>query len=138
MRVKILILGLARLLMLGSAFSTEEKHIKSWLDYFPDPVERIYIIMKDSIAFKQTNYEECLVHLSAGILEKTLKKMSYEISTEVQAIWCELFTKAVTIANDYHSEVVYEIIYQPMDQLIQIKCATNKGLQPTMVILIDS
>ena len=79
MRTKILTLGLICLLMLGSVLYAKEKYIKSWQDYFPDPVERIYIIMKDGVAFKQTNYEERLIHLSVGILEKTLEKMSYKI-----------------------------------------------------------
>jgi len=79
MRAKILILGLACLLMLDSAFSAERKHIKSWLDYFPDPIERIYVVMKDEIAFKFTNHEERLVYMGAGILENILKKRGYKI-----------------------------------------------------------
>jgi len=53
--------------------------INSWQDYFPDPVERIYIVMKGGLAFKKTNYEEHLVRMGAGILEETLKKKSYKI-----------------------------------------------------------
>ena len=79
MRAKILIPSLIILLMFSSVLYAKEKYIKSWLDYFPDPVERIYIIMKDGVIFKQTNYEERLVRLNVGILEKTLKKISYKI-----------------------------------------------------------
>jgi len=79
MRAKILILGLGCLLMAGSVLSGEKARIKSWLDYFPDPVERIYIVMKDGKAFKHTNYEERLVYVGAGILEDFLKKKGYEI-----------------------------------------------------------
>lgn len=78
MRTKIMILGLACLLMLGFLFG-EKKDIKSWLDYFPDPVERIYIVMKDGIAFKFTNHEERLIYMGTGILENFLKKKAYRI-----------------------------------------------------------
>ena len=79
MRTKILTLALICLLMSSFVLATEKKYIKSWLDYFPDPVERIYVIMKDEIAFKFTNYEERLIYLAAGILEDFLKKKAYKI-----------------------------------------------------------
>ena len=57
----------------------ENSKVKSWQDYFPDPVERIYIIMKDRVLFKYTNYEERLIYLGVGVLEDFLKKKTYEI-----------------------------------------------------------
>jgi len=99
MKTKILILGLACLLMLGSAFSTEKKHTKSWLDYFPDPVERIYIIMKDGKAFKHTNYEERLVYVGAGILENILKKRGYKIKDIAIIIHNHRFEKKFSPAD---------------------------------------
>ena len=80
MRTKILTLGLISLLMLSCVLSAKDKkQAKSWLDYFPDLVERIYIIMKDGMAFKHTNYEERLIRIGAGWLEETLKKKGYRI-----------------------------------------------------------
>lgn len=80
MKIKLLILVLIYSLMLSFAFSIEQKnHISSWKELFPDPVERIYIIMKDGFRFKQTNYEERLIYIGAGTLEKILKKNSYKI-----------------------------------------------------------
>ncbi|MCK4816037.1 hypothetical protein KA005_09705, partial [bacterium] len=43
------------------------------------PVERIYIIMKDGARLKDTNYEERLVRISAGLFENALKKKGYKI-----------------------------------------------------------
>ena len=77
MRLKILTLGLVCLLMLGSVLPADQS--KSWLDYFPDPVERIYVAMKDETAFVFTNHEERLVYMGAGILGDFLKKKGYGI-----------------------------------------------------------
>jgi hypothetical protein len=80
MKTKILILGLISLLMLGSILlAKKEANIKSWQDYFPDPVERIYIVMKNEKAFKHTSYDERLIYLGAGALEDFLKRETYEI-----------------------------------------------------------
>lgn len=76
MRRIILMLLLLPLLV----FSAQKKiEIKSWLDYFPDPIERVYVIMKNETAFKFTNYEERLIYMGAGILEDFLKKKAYKI-----------------------------------------------------------
>jgi len=79
MRAKIFAMSLIFLLIFSSILYTKEKYIKSWQDYFPDPIERIYIIMKDDVIFRQTNYEERLVWIGAGILENSLKKKAYKI-----------------------------------------------------------
>jgi len=80
MRAKVLILGLIYLLMMSFIFSAkEESHFNFWQKFFTEPVETIYIIMKNGTLFKYTNHEERLIHLCAGILEDTLKKRSYKI-----------------------------------------------------------
>ena len=75
MSSKILILGLV--FLLRNQFSSEIISISPEL--FPDPIERVYIIMKDDMAFKHTSHEERFLCLSAGILEETLKKTPYKI-----------------------------------------------------------
>jgi len=80
MRMKILTLGLICLLVLGSVLSGEERDpIKSWQELFPDPVERIYIFMKDKVVFRATNNDEKRIYMSFGILEKELKARNYKI-----------------------------------------------------------
>lgn len=80
MKEKVLTLGLIYLLMMSFIFSAkEESHFNFWQKFFTEPVETIYIIMKDGTLFKYTNHEERLIHLGAGILEDTLKKRSYKI-----------------------------------------------------------
>ena len=80
MRFKILALGLIFLLMLGFVLSAEKKRQTNfWQKFFPDLLERVYIIMKDGTIFKHTSHEERFIRLGAGILEETLKKKSYKI-----------------------------------------------------------
>lgn len=80
MKNKIFILALICLLLLGSVLSAKGRSsVKSWEDYFPDPVERIYVVMKDGKAFRQTNNEERLIRLGVGALENFLKKKGYEV-----------------------------------------------------------
>ena len=74
MRVKILILGLIYLLMLGSILSAEEKDdFNPWQSLFTEPIETIYIIMKDDKVFKQSNQDEVKVYMDSGRLEEALK-----------------------------------------------------------------
>jgi len=80
MKTKILTLGLICLLILGSILSAKEKRQTNfWQNFFTEPFETVYIIMKDGTAFKHTNQEERFIRLSAGILKETLKKKSYKI-----------------------------------------------------------
>ena len=68
-------LGLICPLMLGFIFSMEEKRqINFWQKLFTEPIETVYIIMKDGMPFKHTNHYEDKVYMSIGMLEKTLKK----------------------------------------------------------------
>ena len=93
-----MILGLACLLMLGSVFSIANQ-TKSWLDYFPDPIEQIYVVMKDETAFKFTNYEERLVYMGVGILEDFLKKKIYGIKDIVIIIHNHRFEQKFSPAD---------------------------------------
>jgi len=80
MRARILTSGLIFLLVVSSVLSVEKRgKIKSWHEFFPDPIERIYIVMKNKMTFKYTNHEERLIYLGAGILEDILKKKAYKI-----------------------------------------------------------
>lgn len=80
MKTKIFILALIYSLLLSSVLPAgAKKQINPWQKLFTDPVERIYVIMKDGARFKKTNYEERLVRISAGWLEKALKKTLYKI-----------------------------------------------------------
>jgi len=81
MRTKIIILGLIYLLMLGSVFAVEKKDVlnHNWQSLFTEPIETLYIIMKDKIGFKYTSHDEVMVHMNIGMLEKWLKKKNYEI-----------------------------------------------------------
>ena len=76
-----MILGLACLLMLGSVLPGEKKRqvYRSWQDFFPDSVERIYIIMKDYTIFPYTSHYEDMIYIEIGRLEKALKKKGYKI-----------------------------------------------------------
>jgi len=61
--------------MLCCAISTEKKgHVNFWKKHFTDPIEKVYIIMKDSTIFNYTNLYNDRVYISIRRLEKTLKK----------------------------------------------------------------
>ena len=84
MRARIVILGLIYLLMLGSAFSIEkEDSINNyWQELFTEPIETIYIFMKDDKGFKHSNQNEVRVYMDSGRLEEALKSFkgkSYSI-----------------------------------------------------------
>ena len=76
MKTKILTLGLICLLMMGCALSFEKKRQIniSWKEFFPDHLERVYIIMKDGKIFEHASQDEARILMSIGMLEKRLKK----------------------------------------------------------------
>jgi len=82
MRARIVILGLIYLLMLGSALPAERKdNFNPWQSLFTEPIETLYIIMEDRVAFKYSNQNEIEVRMTLGKLEKQLrtKERSYKI-----------------------------------------------------------
>jgi len=76
MRIKVLTLGLICLFMLGSVLSAEKKRqIKiSWQEFFPDHLERVYLIMKDGTIFPYTSHYDGKVYISIGWFEEALRK----------------------------------------------------------------
>lgn len=62
--------------MLGPVLSAEKKgEVKTWKDLFTEPVETVYIIMKDGMIFQHSNQNEVMVEMSIGRLEKKLRKV---------------------------------------------------------------
>jgi len=51
-----------------------KKEINPWQELFTEPIEKVYIIMKDRTGFKDSGYDEVKVHMSVGMLERRLKK----------------------------------------------------------------
>ena len=89
MRARIVILGLIYLLMLGSAFSAEKRDdFNPWQSLFTEPIETLYIIMEDRVAFKYSNQNEIEVRMTLGKLEKQLRtsKRNYKIENIVVII----------------------------------------------------
>ena len=76
MRVKISVLGLICLLMLGSVSSAKKmREVNFWQILFPDPIERVYIILKDGMVFKYTSHFEDKIYMSMETcLKNTLNK----------------------------------------------------------------
>lgn len=82
MRTKILTLGLISLLLLGSVFSADKKRqVNFWEGLFKEPIEIIYMIMKDGTPLRHTSNSEIAVYTSIEKLEKGLKSLdkSYRI-----------------------------------------------------------
>ena len=77
MRMKILILGLICLLMLSPVLSAEKKEIANvdWRELFTEPIEIVYIIMKDGATFPHTSKHGAMVDMSIGRLEEELRKI---------------------------------------------------------------
>lgn len=77
MRAKALILGLICLLMLGCVLSAEEEDVinYNWQELFTEPIEKVYVIMKDKTGFEHTSHDEIKVHMSIGMLQRRLKKV---------------------------------------------------------------
>jgi len=82
MRVKIFVMGLISLLMVSCVLPLKkEAHInKYWQELFPDPTEKVCIIMKDKGIFRFTSYNEQRVYMSVKRVEKKLKKHDFKIS----------------------------------------------------------
>ena len=81
MKTKIFILALIYSLMLGSVLATEKEDIlnHNWQSFFTEPIEIVYIIMKDGRRFWRTSHDEVKISMDTGRLEKALKKRDYEI-----------------------------------------------------------
>jgi len=75
-----MILGLI-LLMLGYAFSAEKKRQIniSWQEFFPDHLERVYIIMKDGTIIQHSSQHEAMIDMSIGMLEAKLREKGSSI-----------------------------------------------------------
>ena len=89
MRARILILSLIYLLVLGSAFAIEKKgNFNPWQSLFTEPIETLYIIMEDRVAFRYSNQDEIEVHMTLGKLEKELRtpERNYKIEDIVVII----------------------------------------------------
>ena len=94
MKAKTLTLGLICLLMLGCALSFEKKRQIniSWKELFPDRLERVCVLMKDTTVFKFTSHYENMVYLNAGSLEEELKKYDYKIE-DIEVVIHNHFTQ---------------------------------------------
>ena len=81
MRMKTMILGLICLLMLGCALSIEKRRQIniSWKEFFPDHLERAYIIMKDGTIFQHSSQDDVMVDMSIGRLKEELESSGYDI-----------------------------------------------------------
>ena len=71
MRAKVLTLGLICLLI--PLFVLGDYNF--WQELFKEPIERMFIIMKDGRTFKHDNSDEKKIYISAGELEETLKNL---------------------------------------------------------------
>lgn len=81
MKGKILSLVVIILLIVSCAsIPREEKdRVKSWQEFFPDHLERVYIIMKNGVIIQHSSQDEAMVDLSIGMLEKKLKEKNSSI-----------------------------------------------------------
>lgn len=81
MKAKILTLALIYLLLLGPALPAEKRDPINdyWQKLFTEPVETVYIIMKDYTIFPHSSYYEDVVYMEIGRLEKAIKKKGYKI-----------------------------------------------------------
>jgi len=74
MKTKILTLALIYLLLLGPILPAEKKgDFNRWQSLFTEPIETLYIIMEDRVAFKYSNQDEVEVRMTLGTLEKRLR-----------------------------------------------------------------
>jgi len=78
--MKKIILAIFPLLLLGPVLSIGRENINyDWQDLFPDPLERVYVIMKDGTIFLYTSHYGDKVYASMGELERMLKKRGSSI-----------------------------------------------------------
>lgn len=71
------ILAILPFLLLSSALSAEKKGIANvaWQELFTEPIETVYIIMKDGATFPCSSGQRAMVDMSIGKLEKKLRKI---------------------------------------------------------------
>jgi len=63
--------------MMSFALSAEKKRrINSWQDLFSEPVERVYMMMKDGLVLNHTSHYGDKIYMSIEALETTLKKFN--------------------------------------------------------------
>jgi len=75
MKTKVLSLWLISLVMMSFVLSAEKKReINLWQKFFPDNLERLYIIMKDEMVFNHNSQHDGKIYINIGMLEKRLKK----------------------------------------------------------------
>lgn len=67
--------------MLGCALSFEKKKddFTSWQELFTEPIEVVYVIMKDGATFPHTSRDNAMVDMSIGRLEEELREKNYSI-----------------------------------------------------------
>lgn len=67
--------------MFGCALSMKQKERSNpWQKFFTEPIESVYIVMKDGMIFKHTSRDKIKVHLNIGMLERWLRKKKYSIN----------------------------------------------------------
>lgn len=93
MRAKIVILGLACLLMVGSILS-------AWQSLFTEPCETVYIIMRDEMVIKHTSQHDAMIDISIGRLKEELEKIDRNIKDIVVVIHNHRMNKYFT-RSDY-------------------------------------
>ena len=77
-----IILAILSILLLSSALSAEKfNDFNRWQSLFTEPIETLYIIMENRVAFKFSSQDENQVFLTLGTLEKKLRtpERSYKI-----------------------------------------------------------
>ena len=76
-----IILGLyLGLLLLCFVFSADKKRqVNSWEELFTEPIETIYIFMKDGATFLHSSQDEAIINMRIGLLEKKLKEKNSSI-----------------------------------------------------------
>ena len=73
MRAKIFVLSLILLLIPLSGIEKADVLNHNWQSLFTEPIETLYIIMKDNQAFKYSNQNEVGICVDVGRLEGTLR-----------------------------------------------------------------
>jgi len=103
MRARIVILGLIYLLMLGSVLPAGKfSDFNPWQSLFTEPIETLYIIMEDRIAFKFSNQDENQVFLTIGTLEKQLRTPERDYKMKSIAVIIHNHLKGCTFSpTDY-------------------------------------
>ena len=66
--------------MLSCIGSLDKKGYNNlWQKFFPDQLEKLYIIMKDRTIFEHSSQDEVRIDMNIGLLEKRLKEKNYNI-----------------------------------------------------------